>query len=325
MELDGYILASFFTDKYQQLVNFWKLNRTKKTDKNIKGTDTTFKGQDLGGCLCLFSVLTGEIVWKMDIFSPNGFQIIGNEIYLNSQDRIIVTDGSKEIIKSIHHNLFNDLHTLERTLKGLLVTSSGTDSIIEIDLLGKEVYRWCGFEAGYTKDALGHPIDTLRDDINYSEKMIPTVRQAIHLNSAILDEKENIIYSTFFHQDQVVQIDRYNQKVKTIFGNLNYPHSVKEKEGNLMVANTRSNEILEISKDGELIKKISKNFQWVRDYELIDSGVLLVASANDNTIYFLNYEDEKRYKKICFDKDLGISKIKYLRKNEAKSIFRLKF
>jgi len=323
MNLDGYILASFFTDKYQNLIKFWKENRLKKVDKGIKGTNKTFSRQDLGGSIALFSLLTGEVVWSLPVPSPNGFYLKNDTIYVNSQDRILITDHRKNISRSLQHNLFNDLHTLEGTNHGFLIVSSGLDLILEIDPSGNELYKWFGFEAGYTRDALGLAIDPLQTNINYNKKSISTLNQAIHINSAILNESENIIYATFFHQDQLVKIDRQSGGVTVISGNLNYPHSVRERNNNLMVASTRNNEVLEFSKKGRLINKVNGPFHWVRDYELVNDKIILVASANDNTIYLMDYYGGTLIRKICFDKEWGISKIKYLTKEQAISIFKV--
>jgi hypothetical protein len=84
---------------------------------------------------------------------------LNHDLYvLSTADRIYFLDANFSVTGSLHHPLFAFLHTLDfdRRRNCLLVTSSGFDAVMEIDLASQSpTFVWSAWEAGFNPDQEG--------------------------------------------------------------------------------------------------------------------------------------------------------------------------
>ncbi len=190
-----------------------------------------------------------------------------------------------EIDLVLRHPLFTQLRSLRRTEQGLLVTSSGIDAILEVNLKGDVIWSWYATEHGFaTAYGGGHRvIDKNRD---HRLKNYPGRLQTTHLNSAIVDPYDSgKILTILFYQGQVASIDRESLQHEIVINDLDGAHHIRSHRQGYMLANSRKGEVRVYDRDFQLVECIlgtSRWFpvKWVQDAVETASGSYLIADCN---------------------------------------------
>jgi len=200
-------------------------------------------------------------------------------------EHILRLNDQGEIDLVIKHPLFSQMRSLRRTKNGILVTSSGIDAILEVNLQGEIIWDWFGTEQGYSTRYGGgeRTIDRNFDHrtLCYSGKL-----QTTHLNSAIVDPyDESKILTILFYQGKVARIDRETLKLEHVIENLNGAHHIRPHSKGYMLSNSRKGETHIYDRNFQLLEIIDGTnslfpVKWVQDTIEQPSGSHLIADCN---------------------------------------------
>lgn len=284
------LLISFsVTDRYAISIfrKYWD-----KFDKEWKAYGTDQKSTEKiglnqrGGCITIIDLHINEdrapeILAEKDLNIPYGayfHEELGELLVCCSMNIVGIKNG--EIVRIINNNLFNNLHSIEPSKNGLLITSTGTDSIIEIDPQQPEIpkWEWIATEHGFSKTPLG--LTRLIDkSVNYQkEGNISTKKHTTHLNSAIEYDEDHIL-ATLFHQDKLIKINRKTKNFEVIFEDLVNPHGIHKHQDGYIISDTRGNRAIIMDKHFNVTRVLENGYDWVQDSIEFAENTLV---ANDN-------------------------------------------
>ncbi|MEK7627865.1 MAG: hypothetical protein AAB421_00395 [Patescibacteria group bacterium] len=185
--------------------------------------------------------------------------------------------------------VWNDLHTLRESPKGILVTSSGTDSITEISRDGKQIlWLWWAGEHGYTTDSFGKK-RTLDRQLDHRHFLYNTWLRTTHVNSA-QPLSDGSVLASFFHQGILGCINRETGTVTTIVADLKRPHAARISDGKVSFADTgRGIAYLGTLKGDRFVTENSVQIEtnWLQDAQFVN-GMWFLADAQHARIYFAN-------------------------------------
>ena len=171
----------------------------KKTDllilPNVHLGPTITGEPDYVGTYVVYDWDTHEVIWEADwgnmLVTPAGQCFADGYLYMCDLEagnifQIDIDGHTGELMKRISHPYLNDIHSLERTTRGLLVTSSGTDMIMELDLDGNLLWEWWAADHGYSKTPSGDSRTSGRGQ-EHRDIYYHTRYQTTHLNCANVD------------------------------------------------------------------------------------------------------------------------------------------
>lgn len=285
---------------------------TKASDPRLRGTEHDSKAvlptSDALrlGIIAAVDLDRGEIQWSKTLDSPAGFTFIGRQLLVNSMlgNRVVVLSDELEILDSFGNPIMNDLHTIRRTEAGLLITSSGTDAIVELTTEGDISWLWLACAHGYRRTALGAATWTRRGR-DYRSSMVNTLDQSTHCNSAIALKYHGreTVFATLFHQGEIIAIDKASGKHEVVFRGLDRPHSIRRAGHGWLVCDSRSGAVLILDSDFWISRVIKGDFNWVQDAVALDDEALLIADSNNSRLLIWNMakgkiEREVRYPEL---------------------------
>ncbi|NOQ64307.1 MAG: RHS repeat protein [Methyloprofundus sp.] len=201
-------------------------------------------------------------------------------------EHIVRLNDQGEIDLVIKHPLFSQVRSLRRTEKGLMLTSSGIDAILEVNLQGEIIWSWFGTEQGYAKRYGDGSTRTIDKDVDHRTLCYPGRLQTTHLNSAIVDPYDDTkVLTILFYQGKVVRIDRETLELEIVIENLNGAHHIRPHSKGYILANSRKGEARVFDKDFQLINTIEGTsslfpVKWVQDTIEMPSGSHLIADCN---------------------------------------------
>ncbi|MEN8220523.1 MAG: hypothetical protein ABFS56_30075, partial [Pseudomonadota bacterium] len=190
-----------------------------------------------------------ETLWSKEFREPRHIKRLNNGDYLLTEiNRLLHLTPTGEIIRIYEHPFFGFLHSINLSPDGkrALVSSSGYDTIIELDLLtGKETFRWNGWEHGFNPDEDGYWLSADKETYNrylsegkraliidpadYGEQGLMTARRTVHPSVAaydLFDDKPSIILLTG-HNGNIYRVNRDNGNTTLLFNGLNQmPHGL---------------------------------------------------------------------------------------------------
>lgn len=225
------------------------------------------------------------VCWQIAVDSPTGFCWRDDLLYLNllRTGEIVAVDGYGHEQRRLSHRVFNDLHTILPSRRGFLLTSSGVDSIVEIDPQGQLLYEWCALDHGYDRCPNGQQ-RVLDRTLDHRYVLYDTMRHTTHVNSArFADQSEETILATLFHQGAVIAIDKASGEARTLLDGLDCPHDLRPypATGGWLLSNTQQNETLLLSEDWEILERITYDFHWVNSTIVLADGSLVIADVNN--------------------------------------------
>jgi hypothetical protein len=274
-----------------------------RLNRIIRGKDKSndvFRGEP-GGKLQLFEhdgTLGGiQSLGELFLTKPFGMHYIAGEgLYFVTGlpcseegiagDEHIARMNDKGVIDlEIRSPLLTQVRSLRRTEKGILVTSSGVDALLEFDLTGQLIWSWWGTEHGYDQ-AYGGGKRVIDKNIDHRLKNYPGRLQTTHLNSAITDPYDNRkILTILFYQGKVARIDRETLQTDIVISGLNGAHHIRPHSGGYMLSNSRNGEVLLFDKDFNRVNRIQGTnpyfpVKWVQDAIETPFGTHLIADCN---------------------------------------------
>ncbi len=220
---------------------------------------------------------------------------------VSGDEHIVRLNDAGEIDLTIRSPLFSQLRSLRRTERGLMVTSSGIDAILEVDLEGNIIWSWYATEHGY---AMAYNGENREIDKNIDHRLFnyPGKLQTTHLNSAIVDPYDpGKILTILFYQGKVARIDRETLEHECVINDLNGAHHIRPHSEGYMLANSRKGEVHIYDKKFQLIDKIlgtTKIFpvKWVQDAIETSIGSYLIADCNTFNLRELDVNTGKKQK-----------------------------
>lgn len=252
---------------------------------------------DYAGTFVVYDWDTRAVVWQSDwgniLGNPAGYCFADGFIYMNDFEagnifRIEVEPRAGKLLQRISHPYFNDLHSLERTRRGLLAACCGTDLIVEVDLNGNILWEWWAAEHGYTMTPSGEERQSGRNG-EHRNRYYHTRYQATHVNCATVrdPEEERFILCLLFHQGQLLQIDRSlppeKQNGQLILDGLARPHSLEKVPGGWIFCNSLSKELVLLDDDLKLSGSIPYDGGWIQDCTRLPNGNIVLNDV-DNTV-----------------------------------------
>ncbi|GGG90919.1 hypothetical protein [Silvibacterium dinghuense] len=252
---------------------------------------------DYPGTFVVYDWDTQEIIWQSDwgnlLGNPAGYCFADGILYMNDFEagNIFRIDADREpgkLLQRISHPYFNDLHSLERTKRGLLAASCGTDLVVEVDLQGNVIWEWWAAEHGYDVTPSGERRESGRGG-EHRDRYYHTKYQSTHVNCATIRDPENERYvlAMLFHQGVVVQIDRSlppsEQKGEVVIDGLARAHSLEKIPGGWILANSLGKELVLLDDNLKRTGVIPYDGGWIQDCTRLPNGNVVLNDV-DNTV-----------------------------------------
>lgn len=214
-------------------------------------------------------------------------------------EHILRLNDQGEIDLVIKHPLFSQLRSLRRTKNGLLITSSGIDAILEVDLQGEIIWSWFGTEQGYSTE-YGGGERTIDRDFDHRTLCYPGRLQTTHLNSAIVNPYDaSKILTILFYQGKVARIDRATLELDIVIEDLNGAHHIRPHSKGYMLSNSRKGETRIFDRNFKPLNTIAGTsplfpVKWVQDTIELPSGSHLIADCNSFNLRERDQNDRER-------------------------------
>jgi hypothetical protein len=239
------------------------------------------------GAIAIFDSESGKCIWSLTLDTPAGFAVDKDRIYVNSMygNRISCFDTKLQIVDSISSRVMNDLHSLVKNGTRLLLTSSGLDAVLEVDMNGKLAWSWLASHRAYRRNPRGIAprIDRRAD---YRKMPIVTLDQTTHCNSAVaatVDGRDAVLVS-LFHQGELIAVDRATKRHKVLVTGMTHPHSIRARRDGWIVSDSRAGAVILLDRDFWVTDIVEADFNWVQDALEIDDQCILVADANNSRL-----------------------------------------
>lgn len=282
------IFVSYITDHFSVLQHFWKRSKERNEGGAFHGTDNTVD-LDLGGLVQVIDWSKKRVEQELSLPTPAGFDYSKQGIYLaTGGTRIVLLDESLQIREEMTNFLFNDLHGLNLTPRGILVSSTGLDTILEISSKSSELFRWTATEHGYKVDPKGR-CRKINLNEDHRDLKYPTLQQTTHVNSALYVGKtrffEETIYASLFHQGEIVAINRETGESCVVMSGLNHPHSLYEYDGMILFSDSENNRVIITDVDFRENRPLYfSETDWIQDTSLLSNGNILLCDSNNHRI-----------------------------------------
>jgi hypothetical protein len=322
------LAASVYTAQMQKLVARWKLegglppvpgqkvNNPITTGSEMAEVPLSWKKDDLqilpkealgptitgpadfAGTYVVYDWKSREIIWQANwgnmLVTPAGHCFADGCLYLCDLEagnifQVDVDKKAGKLLNRISHPYLNDIHSLERTRRGLLVTASGTDCILELDLDGNLLWDWWASEHGYSKTPSGKERTSGRGqehrDIYYHTRF-----QTTHLNCANIQDpdEERFVLCLLFHQGRLIRIDRSlplaEQHGTVMLDGLARPHSLEKIPEGWIFCNSLSKELVLIDDDLKVVSTIPYDGGWIQDCTRLPNGNVLLNDVDKHVL-----------------------------------------
>jgi hypothetical protein len=245
------------------------------------------------GMMVVYDWDSKQVIWKSDwgnkLLMPAGYCFADGVIYMNDLEgaSIFMIDVEHEpgrLLKRISHPYLNDLHSLVRTRRGVLVTCSGNDAIFELDLNGNLLWEWWATEHGYTVSPSGKGRVSGRGQ-EHRDQYYHTRYHATHVNTAVMrDQSERYVLALLFHQGQLIQIDRSlpeaEQHAEVLLEGLARPHTLEKFEGGWLSCNSLAKELLILDDHLRIATRIPYEGEWIQSCTRLSNGHILLNDVN---------------------------------------------
>lgn len=185
------------------------------------------------------------------------------------------------------HACFNDLHSLRNAAEaGILVASTGTDSVVELTPGGDVRWFWCALDQGLTTDSFGDS-RTLDQQTDHRGIIYDTWLRTTHVNAAAPLGEDSILV-TLFHQGVLGMIDRRTGTLVPVLTGLERPHAVRWSNDLLTLADTARGRALAGYLDDTsftISMSVSIDTGWLQDCQLLGEYWLLVDGENSRVLF----------------------------------------
>jgi hypothetical protein len=272
---------------------------------------------DYSGTFVVYDWDKREIIWQADwknmVAMPAGYCFADGYMYIADLEagNIFQIDADRQagkILKRISHPYMNDLHSLERTKRGLLVTASGTDAILEVDLDGKLLWDWWAADHGYNVTPSGKTRTSGRGQ-EHRNIYYHTRYQTTHLNCATVeDADERYVLCLLFHQGQLIRIDRSlpyeQQKPEVVMEGLARPHSLERMPGGGWIfCNSLSKELVLTDENLKRTGAIVYDGGWIQDCTRLPNGNILLNDVDNHVLIEFGQPDWQIVSRTQYSQD----------------------
>lgn len=237
------------------------------------------------GLFAVFDYKSWEVIWQRSwgatLMFPFGFCFADRVLYLVDQwgcavFAIDLRDDPGRLLRRISHAHLNDVHSVGRTSRGLLITSSGTDAIHELALDGTLLYEWWAADHGYTETPSGMDRASERGS-EHRDKLYHSRYQTTHVNDAqFRDPEERYLLALLMLPGRIVQIDRHapgpDQQAEVLVDHLANPHSLRRTPSGWMVTDTSAHRVLLMDHDFRVVDQIYYESRWIHDALMLSTG-----------------------------------------------------
>jgi len=245
-------------------------------------------------------------------------------VFSRSKDRFLLTeigrvdliDGGGAILDTFTHPYFAFLHSvvLDRRQEHMLVTSSGYDAILELDVRTKqESWRWFGWDHGFNPNDEGvyysnspEKAEDLRaqgyvaqyiDPDDYSEQGLLTATRTTHPNVALYNPytSESTVVASLGY-GQIAEIDRSTSECRVVL-NADVPvlHGLMPYRQGWLVTNTCAGELWVLDRDFNLMQRYDfrglpgkpaevGDGEWLQHVTPLSDGLFVGLDANRGII-----------------------------------------
>jgi hypothetical protein len=289
-----HVLISYLSTNYLALQEHWRKYSILK-NRGKKGSDRPFTGE-LGGMIELIHWESKSVVWQMEVESPAGlvYDKSTGLLYVNSirLGRILVISMSdKKIIDTIDNPYFNKPHSLVKTKNGFMVSSTGIDAIVEVNMKGDTLYSLFLTDCGYLFDQVGKK-RVIDKEVNHQGVEYPSLHQTTHVNYArYLDNSETQIVATLFHTGELVVFEKETHTLTVRLEGLKNPHNFKPAGEQYLLCNTCGNTIFVFEKDFSITRVLQFDgcVHWIQDaIWIFQTDTILVSDADNHKIVEVN-------------------------------------
>lgn len=310
-----YLIVTMMATHFSRLKKHWKEYEILR-EEGVSGTNKRLP-EFLGGKIVILDWTNKKIIWDVSIDLPTGIICCDNLLFVNSlKNQILGLDKSKRIRHCIKNKNFNSLHSLVKTPRGFLVTSSGTDLILEVDIQGQTLFDWWATDHSFNRTPNGEEriLDKSKD---HSIEIYPTLLQTTHVNSVVPYGQDNIL-ATLFHQGILIKIDRRTGDYTTLLEGLSNPHAIYSTIDGFLISDTHNNQALILDRNFRVTRKIKAEFKWVQDAIVESGGNFIIADADNNRIVEILGHDEKNsiISTYYFDKEWRVFQIKEISQDQ---------
>lgn len=282
------ILISCFTNDFEIMKLKWSLAQAGDV---LSGEDLKRYSEQTGD-LIEYDTATRTITKTVSQARPFGMAIHGTTLFVCDAklNRIYLYDWRSLESKSyISSPYFNDLHSVIAFKDRLLVTSSGADTLLEIDLDTLDVTPILTFVPDTRAGVIPSQPVAVRKD--WSEHAVPTKRQLTHVNFARRLSNSSI-QASLFHQGSIVTIDTVSMSMTQTISGLIHPHAFFTIGARTYVANSANHTIDVFLKNGNL--EISRRLEgWIQEIRQVKYAMggsvktMLAAIEADSSVIHL--------------------------------------
>lgn len=268
---------------------------------------------DQQGAIAAFDFTTGDLVYSRVLDSPAGFAFTEGHIFVNSMhgSRVLVLNSSFELVDSLATTLMNDLHSITPSPDGFLLTSCGTDSVLEVTPDGEPLWTWLACEHGFLETPRGQSMRIDRQ-CDYRSTLIDTRDQSTHCNSALATRQDgrDVVLVTLFHQGQLIAIDKQTGKHSALVHGIRNPHNIRRRADGWVLSEARPGAVVLLDDDFWIADVIEDDFNWVQDtLPLDEEGQLVIADANNNRFVVWDVSQGKSARELSYSRDWDVYQV----------------
>lgn len=287
-----------------------------------------------GGFLVIVDWDGERVLGGLRLPKPTGFVFDHGRLHvaLWDHDEVATLSGST-ITNRRRHRWFNHLHTLDVTPRGLLVSSSGTDLLAEVNERGEILWEFFFFENGYSggRYRLGRSFDRALD---YNRRYLPAALTT-HPNSALLVDDDTVL-ATLFSTGELVRIDRRDGKVHVVLDGLKRPHAIRRRaEGGYMLADTEGGAVLLLDRELRVEGRVPVAAPWIQDAVFAEDRLFVIGNrrialsplatvadgaSGDNQL--IELRGAQAVKRLCFGVDDRIYMVEPISALDAEALSR---
>jgi hypothetical protein len=221
------------------------------------------------GCLLVVDWDGGKVLAGLPLPKPTGFLLEDGRLHvaLWETDEIVTLQGT-QVAQRRQHRFFNHVHTLDRTPRGLLVSSSGSDLLAEIDESGALLWQHFLFQHGYggTRFRFAQHFDPGR---SYNRRYLPAALTT-HPNSALRLPDDSVL-ATLFSTGELLRIDRSQGETQVLLSGLRRPHSIRRRPGGgYMLCDTEGGAVVLLDAGLQPSERCPVPAAWIQDAVLTD-------------------------------------------------------
>ncbi len=257
-----------------------------------------------------------QILWTKEFDEPRHIKRFGNNYLLTEMNQLLLINSLGKILKSYQNSWFAFLHTVDVNKNRALLTSSGYDMVLEIDLEnGKETWRWEAWKNGFNPDDAGNYLTTNKKDYekynkkglktlwvkpeNYGRQGILTAHRTAHPNMAYYHPyKKDKILIAIAHDGTIYEVDRNNYKKSELTNFLHQmAHGLKFHMDKWIITDTTQALFYSLKKDFSIenIYKFANlkgkhpdahENEWIQQITPVNKYLYIALDANRGLIIF---------------------------------------